>query len=819
MVMRMCYRLLRRAFTLSCCLLFLPVAVAAPFSFVVFGDLNGGGCDRNQRALATVDMMAAEAGVDFYISTGDLIDGYDTTSCFAANPADHVSGGGCGSTEADPVRRAALDGNVKALLKPIKEDLPVKPGLAASFYPVVGNHDDNWGSGWYPDPCGTGICEFLGAHPVAGKQPWERYIDVLDHDPGDVCSLDPSVSTHSTYFYYSFEYRSNTFIVLKMNADYANMLSCNGQADCATYCTNPALFDDAQRNDSCYSIHQYDWLRKKLAEARSKGTQHIFVFAHAPLLGDGDGHNPTSGAWAIRALLESYDVDIFFNGHNHAYQRTFKVRSSGDAEPQKDSSGTAYITVGVAGAAVNGAMPQDYTAFSHNDWVSYGDSSGGSSYEEKMAGYLKITVDGGSVSGVMKSLGVNETLYPGRVVDSFQFGTTPIPDTDGDGIPDVADREPGVIASPDCTQDAGGYVEIANKTYAGTETCTAETAITTGVAVTVDSTANVTYQAPTLQLFPGFKVVSQGRFSVQRPPGQIPVVAGCQLFPADSIWNTPATGLPPHPDSAAFIASIGGNTLLHPDFGSQWAGNDIGIPFDIIPANQPVAPVSFAYWDESDRQDKSCNPGNFDEIGCYPIPANPTVEGQPAKEGDRHVLLLQRGSCVLYELFAADKSSGSWTAGSGAIWDLRQNQQRPLGWTSADAAGLPILPGLLRYDEVYGPNEVNHAIRMTSNTIRSAYIRPASHSDGRAGNNPSYPPMGLRLRLKADFDVSGFNPVNQKILRALKKYGVIIADTGADMFISGQHHDNWDDGVLHELQNVRAADFEALYTGEPIAYP
>ena len=495
------------------------------------------------------------------------------------------------------------------------------------------------------------------------------------------------------------------------------------------------------------------------------------------------------------------------------------MRSSGAADPQQDPSGTAYITVGVAGAAVNSALPKAYTAASHQDWVSYGDSSGGSSYEDKMAGYMKITVDGDIVKGEMKILGVDETIYPGRVVDSFQFGAPIFVDTDGDGIPDDVDRDPAVPATPDCIQDVAGYVEIANKTYTSQVTCTADTSLTTGVAVSVANGADVTYEAPKIRLFPGFNVADQGVFKIKSPLPPIPVIAGCQILPADNMWNTPATNLPLHPNSAAFIASIGAGEVLHPDFGTQWAGNDIGIPFDVIPAAQALVPVRFTYWDESDRQDKSCNPGNDNELGCYPIPPNVSIEGQPTNSGDRHALLLQQDTCMLYELFALDKSSGDWLAGSGAIWDLGQNQQRPLGWTSADAAGLPILPGLLRYDEVMGAGEINHVIRITVNTVRSAYIPPASHSDGQGGSNPNTPPMGLRMRLKADYDISGFDPINQKILRALKKYGVVIADTGSDMYLSGQHHDLWNDGILHELQNVTAADFEALYTGDAIPYP
>jgi hypothetical protein len=210
-----------------------------------------------------------------------------------------------------------------------------------------------------------------------------------------------------------------------------------------------------------------------------------------------------------------------------------------------------------------------------------------------------------------------------------------------------------------------------------------------------------------------------------------------------------------------------------------------------------------------------CNSSHDQAIGCYPIPANPSIEGG----SDRHIILLQEGTCTLFEIFAAEKDAGGrWKGGSGAIWDLSQNQARPQGWTSADAAGLAILPGLVRYAEVAGSGEINHAIRITLSNIQSGYIRPASHSDGRGGHDPDLPPMGLRLRLKAEYDLSSFSAPIQKILRAMKRYGVVVADTGSDMFVSGQHHDNWDDDLLRELYRVTAGDFEALYTGEVIPY-
>lgn len=280
-------------------------------------------------------------------------------------------------------------------------------------------------------------------------------------------------------------------------------------------------------------------------------------------------------------------------------------------------------------------------------------------------------------------------------------------------------------------------------------------------------------------------------------PTQPPQVAGCDIFPADNIWNTPVDALPLHPDSAAFIDVIGAAVTLHPDFGSGlWKGGPIGIPFIDVPGEQPGVGVSFYYEDESDP-------------GPYPIPTIAPIEGGPESDGDRHVLVLDRENCVLYELYDAfPQTDGSWEAGSGAIFDLASHALRPAGWTSADAAGLPILPGLVRYDEV-AAGEIRHALRFTAPQTRRAYVWPARHfasslTDGR------YPPMGQRFRLKAGFDTSGFSPEVQVILAAFKRYGIILADNGSAWFISGAPDERWDNDVLRELRQVSGADFEAV---------
>ncbi len=280
-----------------------------------------------------------------------------------------------------------------------------------------------------------------------------------------------------------------------------------------------------------------------------------------------------------------------------------------------------------------------------------------------------------------------------------------------------------------------------------------------------------------------------------------PTIVGCPAFPADNIWNTPIDTLPVHPRSDDYIASIGLTDTLHPDFGAgDWppgSGSPIGIPWVDVPGTQPRVAINFTdYGDESDP-------------GPYPIPPDAPIEGGPNSDGDRHVLVLDRDNCILYELFYAwPNPDGSWDASSGAIFDLNVNGPlRPAGWTSADAAGLPILPGLVRYDEV-AAGAINHAIRFTAPQTQDAYVWPARHQAGQPGEN--LPPMGQRFRLKASFDISGFSPEVQVILTAMKTYGLILADNGSPWFISGEPNEQWDNDVLNELKTVPGSAFEAV---------
>ena len=264
----------------------------------------------------------------------------------------------------------------------------------------------------------------------------------------------------------------------------------------------------------------------------------------------------------------------------------------------------------------------------------------------------------------------------------------------------------------------------------------------------------------------------------------------CSLFPATNVWNKRVDALPVAGDSATLIGTVGASAALHPDF-STYLG--YGIPINVVGDDTPRSTVSFQYASESDP-------------GPYPIPPSPRIESG----SDRHLLMWDLDACRLYELFAAQHTASGWQAGSGAIWDLTSNALRPDGWTSADAAGLPILPGLVRYDEVAG-GVIDHAIRFTAPVTRSAHIYPARHDAG-AGSSASLPPMGLRVRLKAGFDISGFGPQAQVILRAMQRYGMILADNGSAWYFGGSSDSRWDDDQLNSLKSLRGSDFEVVDT-------
>ncbi len=286
-----------------------------------------------------------------------------------------------------------------------------------------------------------------------------------------------------------------------------------------------------------------------------------------------------------------------------------------------------------------------------------------------------------------------------------------------------------------------------------------------------------------------------------------PGSAACTIFPSDNPWNTDISGYPVHPSSTTYVNFIGSTRFLHPDFGTFWDGAPIGIPYVVVAASQPLKPVAFLYADESDP-------------GPYPIPDNPPIEGGPNATGDRHILMLGLERCELHELFDAWPPGGSgnpytdrWYAGSGAIFDLRSNALRPDGWTSADAAGLPILPGLVRYDEVVEQGAINHALRFTVPATQRGYIHPATHF-ASSSTDPARPPMGLRMRMKATYSCAAFSSEVQVICAALKKYGMFLADNGSAWFVSGAHDPRWNDSRLSDLKRVPASAFEAVYTGE-----
>jgi hypothetical protein len=286
----------------------------------------------------------------------------------------------------------------------------------------------------------------------------------------------------------------------------------------------------------------------------------------------------------------------------------------------------------------------------------------------------------------------------------------------------------------------------------------------------------------------GCLVLTVSSASALRVPGAL----RCPVFPRSNAWNQRVDELPVAKDSATLIRSIGLNSGVHADFGSGlWEGAPIGIPFDVVTKSTLRSKVSFAYADESDR------------VG-YPIPRRVHIEGG----SDHHALLIDRDACRLYELGGLDRSGRRWHAWAGATWSLRSNRLRPSSWTSADAAGLPIFPGLARYDEVRR-GVIDHALRFTAERTRRAYVWPARHY-ASSSTDPSLPPMGLRVRLKAGFDVRPFPRQARIVLVALKRFGMLLADNGSNWYVSGAPSPGWSNDQLHTLGRVKGSDFEVV---------
>jgi hypothetical protein len=290
------------------------------------------------------------------------------------------------------------------------------------------------------------------------------------------------------------------------------------------------------------------------------------------------------------------------------------------------------------------------------------------------------------------------------------------------------------------------------------------------------------------------------------PPTSSARLAGCRIMPPDNVWHADVSKLPVNSSSRAWVASIGADRSAHPDFGSGLIdGGPFGIPVTSVPSGHPTVKVSFEYGAESDK-------------GPYLIPKGVKVEGGSNASGDRHVIVLDSGACKAYELFAArPNGNGSWTAASGAIFDLRSNALRAAGWTSADAAGLPILPGLARYEDV-ATGHIDHALRFTAPLTRNSYVWPARHAASKAGD-PALPPMGARFRLKASVNTSRFPPQARVIAEALKHYGAILADNGSPWYLTGTEDSRWNNDALNALKTLKGSDFEAVDATRLMANP
>ncbi len=487
---------------------------------------------------------------------------------------------------------------------------------------------------------------------------------------------------------------------------------------------------------------------------------------------------------------------------------TSPASTTNNSPASTSPSGAVSVTVSPGAASVRVGASQSFStqvSGSSNQTVSW---------------QVNGTPAGGSLTGTISAAGVYTApstlpnpntiaIQAVSVADRSASGTSNV--TLLNPTPSISAVTPATLAvgSISLTVSGSGFVNGAQVVFGGvtmnttfasptilTATGTAPSAGSFGVSVNNPAPGSSSSAAINVQVGSGGGTPVACAALTLGPGGSL---NGFVPFTAGNLWNQDASGAAVDPDSSAIMNFIGGSTAVHPDFGSGlYQGQSMGIPYVVVGAQQPLAAVSFtAYGGESDP-------------GPMPIPSTAPIEGYPAPgNGDRHVLVLDNNRCWLYELYGASSNvDGSWNAGSAAVWDLLGDEQRPWSWTSADAAGLPIFPGLVRYDEV-AAGQINHALRFTLQSSRAAFVPPASHW-AATSSNPFAAPMGMRMRLKASLDISQYSAANQVILNALKKYGMIMADNGSNMYLSGAPDDRWDNQDLHNLGNITAADFEVV---------
>jgi len=471
---------------------------------------------------------------------------------------------------------------------------------------------------------------------------------------------------------------------------------------------------------------------------------------------DGASESPTTQAFTSRTCPEAVTTD----SHGDLRNAAGHVRECwpGDEHCECDSDDDCYALQGHV--ACTPAAPSEEVA------------------DAGVTAARAPAQDGGATVARPADAGARTTTP--TPADAGVRTTTPTPADAGVRTPTPADA--GARTATPTPADAGVRAPTPTPADAGVRTPT-PTPADAGARTTTPTPADAGVRTPTPTPAP-----------TPAPSGPVPTVGGCQVFPADNAWNQVVTSMPVHPNSDAIIANIQahGQTTIKADFGSN---TQYGIPFVVVPAGQARVPIHYtAYGDESDP-------------GPFPIPTSAPIEGG----NDHHVLVVQQGSCMLYELYHSVRAGSGWNADSGAMFDLNSNALRPRGWTSADQGGLPILAGLTRFDEV-AAGEINHALRVTFDHTQNGFILPAHHVGGVSDANA--PPMGLRLRLRADFDISRYTGQARVILNALRRYGLIVADTGSNWFISGATDSRWNDSDLRQLTNVSGTAFEVVYTGD-----